>query len=31
MLKFNIQGGNVVEGNYVAVDPVSKLVVVGKR
>lgn len=29
MIKFNINGGNTIEGNFVAVDPVSKLLVIG--
>mmetsp|Transcript_11419 Transcript_11419/g.11820 ORF Transcript_11419/g.11820 Transcript_11419/m.11820 type:complete len:158 (+) Transcript_11419:98-571(+) len=28
MIKFNINGGNTLEGNFVAVDPVSKLLVI---
>jgi hypothetical protein len=29
MPKFHVQGGNTLEGNFVAMDPVSKLVVIG--
>lgn len=29
MPKFHVQGGNTLEGNFVAMDPISKLVVIG--